>query len=128
MSVSDYLYGEARFEETVGVTLARVAHAVCSPFSEACLQSSTVSERIYGIEVRDIGERAAADVIYGRKERLTSLDEVLTELMATAEDMFSHDNSTKSKFLGDEMAMAHAIQVYEICVDSISSIPLREAV
>ncbi len=95
--------------------LADEAHGVHTPFSERYIHNDSLSigEHTYGLHVRNVGELAAGLTIAGTIPRVQTGGEVLRVILETAK---IHSGPYSKRFLDDELAVAHAAQVYMHCV------------
>ncbi len=101
--------------------LAAMARDVRSPFTEHHYSRQPDSDILYAIKVKDLGEWLASWTVILDQPELSSKD-VMLQLRANASNrLWEHAD----QFLGDEIALAHAAQVYRFCVDEFDTYPER---
>jgi hypothetical protein len=96
-----------------GERLAWLANSVRTPFTR--IHSDNDSS--YPIVVRNIGEQLAAGAVLDEEPVLEGMD-VIRGLKTIATERSEHHSQM---FLGDELAVAHAATVYQVCVSDFDT-------
>jgi hypothetical protein len=110
------------FVKEVRDRLAQTAHAVYTPFIDKCRNSISPEVRVYGIVARDIGEAAAAQVIFWGEEPATNNSEALKSITDIVSARYDGSYPHLINFLIDETAIVYALEVYTTCLANIEPI------